>query len=63
VDRSGRQYRAERAQVTTRGLYEQARSQTPNMYANPLHGNREIPRLPTMEGIVGRVDKPKGVNR
>jgi hypothetical protein len=40
-----------------------ARSETPSMYGNALHGNREIPRLPAVVGIAGRVGKSKDERR
>ncbi len=60
VRRSGRLYRLHRQREMQR---DPARSETPCTYGNTLRGNREIPCLPTADGVVGRVGKSKDVRR
>ena len=40
-----------------------ARSETPSMHGNILHGSREIPRLPAVKGTAGRIGKSKDARR
>src|SRR5215472_3273040 len=56
----GRRRRQRRYRETLSGS---ARSKTPSTYGNTLRGNREILWLPTADGAVGRVGKPKGTRR
>jgi hypothetical protein len=52
----GRQHRVHRHRKVCLGP---ARSETPCMYASTLSGNREIPRLSTVERTADRVGKSK----
>ena len=56
----GRRDRTRRERETRTGP---ARSETPRTHGTTMHGNREIPELPTGDGTVGRVGKPRGVRR
>ena len=40
-----------------------ARSQTPSTYRNTSHGNREVPRSPRAEDVLGRIGKSEDVRR
>ncbi len=60
VRRSGRLHRLHRQREMQR---DPARSETPCTYGNTLRGTREIPCLPTADGVVGRVGKSKDVRR
>jgi len=40
-----------------------AQSETPRMYGNTSHENREIPSPPAVDGTAGRVGKSKDVRR
>ncbi len=57
---SGRQHRSCRYRETRS---EPARSETPSTYGNILHGSREIPRPPVVEGATGRIGKSEDVRR
>jgi hypothetical protein len=57
---SGRQHRSRRCRETRS---EPARSETPSTYGNILHGSREIPRPPVMEGVTGRIGKSEDARR
>jgi hypothetical protein len=57
VERSGRQHLAYRHCKIRQDL---AWSQTPHMYGNSLHGNREVPCLTAGDRAAVRVEKPKG---
>ncbi len=56
----GRQHRTRRYRETRK---EPARSETPSTYGNILHGSREIPRSPGVEGAAGRIGKSKDARR
>src|ERR687886_837548 len=60
VRMSGRPHRPRRQRKTWAGP---ARSETPRTHGNTMHGNREIPELPTGDGAAGRIGKPVGVRR
>ena len=57
---SGRLHPARRY-CETRGSF--ARSETPSMDGNTLHGNREIPFLSAGEGAADRIGKSKDTRR
>ena len=57
---SGRQHRGRRYRETPS---EPARSETPSTHGNILHGNREIPRSPVVEGAAGRIGKSEDARR
>lgn len=60
VRRGGRPHRGCRHRET---LSIPARSETPGTYGITMRGNREIPTSPVVEGIMGRIGKPKGKRR
>ena len=60
VRRSGRQHRLRRY---SKAHTSPARSQTPSTYRNTSHGNREIPRSPRTESVLGRIGKSEDVRR
>jgi hypothetical protein len=60
VGRSGRQHRLHRYREMQTGL---ARSETPCMYRNASHENREVLCPPEADGAAGRVGKSKDVRR
>jgi hypothetical protein len=57
---SGRPHSARRYCKTRR---DPARSKTLCMRGSTSHGNREIPRLPAVMGIAGRIGKSKDASR
>ena len=60
VRRSGRQHRLRRY---SKAHTSPARAQTPRTYRNTSHGNREIPRSPGTESVLGRIGKSEDVRR
>ena len=60
VEVGGRQHRVHRHREMQP---DPARSETPSMYGNTLHGNREIPRLSARERTAERIGKSKDVRR
>ena len=60
VGGSGRQHRMRRYREAQTSP---ARSQTPSTYRNTSHGNREIPRSPRTECVLGRIGKSMDVRR
>jgi hypothetical protein len=60
VRRSGRQHRLRRY---SKAHTSPARSQTSSTYRNTSHGNREIPRSPRTESVLGRIGKSEDVRR
>jgi hypothetical protein len=60
VRRGGRQHRLRRY---GKAHTSPARSQTPSTYRNTSHGNREIPRSPRTECVLGRIGKSMDVRR
>ena len=60
VRRSGRPHLARRYRET---LLDPARSETPCTYGITMHGNREVPGSPAVDGPAGRVGRPQGASR
>ena len=60
VRRSGRQHSLHRYREMRR---DPTRSQTPDTYGNTSRENREIPRLPAVAEVAGRVGKSIDVRR
>jgi hypothetical protein len=60
VEVGGRPHSARRQREARR---DPARSETPSMYGNTSHGNREIPRPSAAEGVADRIGKSKDVRR